>query len=521
MGRSCRIDPVYHCDFSLGLNDTDTREIVDLIVIGGGVNGVGVARDAAGRGLSVVLCEKDDLASHTSSSSTKLIHGGLRYLEHYDFKLVRHSLKEREVLLKSAPHIIWPMRFILPHHSDLRPRWLIRIGLFLYDHLSRREVLPGSRSLKLQSNEYGAPLQDAYTHAFEYADCWVQDARLVILNAIDARERGAHIMTRTACTGIVRESEYWRVTLRNQAGEQNEIHARTLVNAAGPWVENVSRLSSEDDSGYGVRLVKGSHIIVNAMFEHDAAYIFQNGDGRIMFAIPYESVYTLIGTTDVQITSDPGQVEISDQEIRYLCDNANRYFRQQIGPADVVHTYSGVRPLFDDASENASKTTRDYVLHLDDDGPPVVAIYGGKLTTYRKLAEDVLALLAKAYPSGDGEWTESATLPGGDIDVRAYDEFATGCVARYRWLPAAVVRRLARNYGSRIHDLIGEASDINDMGVDFGYGLFEREVEYLIDQEWARDATDVLVRRTKLGLHGGEALHRAVDSWFAGRNMPG
>ena len=464
-----------------------------------------------------MLCEKDDLANHTSSSSTKLIHGGLRYLEHYDFKLVRHSLMEREVLLRSAPHIIWPMRFVLPHHHALRPRWLIRIGLFLYDHLSRRQILPGSRSVNLKNHVAGRALQDRFSHGFEYSDCWVEDARLVILNALDARERGALIRTRTRCTGLVREKNCWRITLTDAKGQAYEVAARAIVNAAGPWVEEVSGLEQGTKSTHGIRLVKGSHIIVPALFDHEFAYIFQNSDGRIMFAIPYESRFTLIGTTDVEIHGDPGAATISDQEISYLCDNANRYFEHQIGAQDVLSTYSGIRPLFDDAAENASKATRDYVLHLDTEGPAAVAVYGGKITTYRKLAEDVMELLSPTLDVEDNPWTADSPLPGGDIAVDGIDAFFELCRQQYSWIDPHLLLRLARNYGTQLSQVLNGASDMADLGEHFGGGLFQREVEYLLEHEWAITADDVLFRRTKLGLHGGPELQHNLKSWLDSR----
>jgi len=504
----------------VGIDSVDSS--ADLLVIGGGVNGVGVARDAAGRGLSVVLCEKDDIANHTSSSSTKLIHGGLRYLEHFDFKLVRHSLKEREVLLRSAPHIIWPMRFVLPHHRALRPRWLIRIGLYLYDHLSKRQILPGSTSIRLRSHPAGNALQDRFSHGFEYSDCWVQDARLVVLCAIDARQRGAQILTRTRCTSLVREPDDWRATLVQSDGEEGELRVRGIVNAAGPWVDEVSGLVKGSTPTHGVRLVKGSHIIVPSLFDHDYAYIFQNSDDRIMFAIPYESRFTLIGTTDVEVEGDPGAATISDSEIQYLCDNANRYFRSQIRPGDVAFTYSGIRPLFDDAARNASKTTRDYVLRLEADGPPLVSVYGGKITTYRRLAEDVMEMLAPALGVADVPWTMRSSLPGGDMEVDGFEAFRDRCLRHYPWADPAMIGRMARNYGTRIDQVLEGASAEADLGTHFGAGLYLREVQYLIDHEWAASVDDILSRRTKLGLHGGQALRDRLQSWFTdNRPLPG
>ncbi|MGB5706582.1 MAG: glycerol-3-phosphate dehydrogenase [Arenicellales bacterium] len=488
---------------------------VDLLVIGGGINGTGVARDAAGRGLSVALCEQDDLAQYTSSSSTKLIHGGLRYLEHYDFKLVRHSLREREVLLRSAPHIIWPMRFILPHHRALRPRWLIRLGLFLYDHLGKRILLPGSNGVDLRKHVSGGVLKPEFTHGFEYSDCWVQDARMVVLNAMDAKERGAVVMTRTRCAGLLRNQDQWEATLElRESSELIKVHARAIVNAAGPWVEQVAGLDPGSQSAHGIRLVKGSHIIVPSLFEHNYAYIFQNKDDRILFAIPYESDFTLLGTTDVEIESDPAQVTVSDEEIDYLCHSANQYFARELTPDDVVAKYAGVRPLFDDAKANASKTTRDYVLHIDNEGPPLVSIYGGKLTTFRRLSEEVMDMLANPLRADSGAWTTTGVLPGGDFDAADYAGFEAECKSRYPWCDKFLVTRLARNYGTRIDHILSRARSMNELGQHFGAGLYQAEVSYLIENELAMSAEDILVRRTKLGLHGGQSLAQSLGDWF-------
>lgn len=496
--------------------DLESSRTVDLLVVGGGVNGAGVARDAAGRGLSVVLCEQGDLAQYTSSSSTKLIHGGLRYLEHFDFKLVHHSLREREVLLHSAPHIIWPLRFILPHHRALRPRWLIRLGLFLYDHLGKRQLLPGSQGVDLRRHESGKALKSEFTHGFEYSDCWVQDARLVVLNAMDARQQGAEIYTRTKCTGLKRDKDHWIADLDSSASEAPAtIYARAIVNAAGPWVEQVAALDSGSQSTHGVRLVKGSHIIVPSLFEHDYAYIFQNKDNRIMFAIPYESAFTLIGTTDVEIQSDPGTAAISGAEIDYLCENANQYFAAKMTPDDVVAHYAGVRPLFDDARKNASKTTRDYVIHLNDLGPPIVSIYGGKLTTFRRLSEEVVNMLAAPLGFKQRAWTSNGVLPGGDFAAADYTGFEHQCFARFPWCERSLIKRFARNYGTRIDQVIGSAGSMEELGKHFGAGLYLREVNYLIKHEFAACADDILTRRTKLGLHGGEQLFRELESWFS------
>ncbi|MGI9302794.1 MAG: glycerol-3-phosphate dehydrogenase, partial [Gammaproteobacteria bacterium] len=467
------------------------RDSVDVLVIGGGINGAGIARDAAGRGLSVVLCEKDDLAQHTSSSSTKLIHGGLRYLEHYDFMLVRHALQEREVLLRSAPHIIRPLRFLLPHHEKLRPRWLIRLGLFLYDNLGGRELLPGSRSVDLRKHTGGDALKPEFTHAFEYSDCWVDDARLVVLNARDACIRGADIFTRTKCIALSRGTNLWRATLRDERnGNTRETQARAIVNASGPWVEQILDLDADSDSEHAVRLVKGSHVVVKQMFAHPYPYIFQHEDGRVIFAIPYERDYTLLGTTDIEIDSDPGRTAIDEEEIAYICNAVNEYFRTPVTPRDVVWSYSGVRPLTDDKSENASKVTRDYTLQLDDDGPPIVSVFGGKITAYRKLSEQVVDMLKRPLHLAAPAWTAGATLPGGDIENADFDTFLGRCRKQYPWLDDVVLQGYARKYGTEIHTLLAGRGAVSELGENFGGGLFECELEYLIRHEWTETAED-------------------------------
>ena len=479
-------------------------DVLDLLVVGGGINGVGIARDAAGRGLKVVAVERRDLASATSSSSTKLIHGGLRYLEYYEFRLVREALSEREVLLESAPHIIWPLRFVLPHERTLRPAWMIQIGLFLYDHLGGRKRLPGSHRVALNQAPYSNGLKPGLETGFEYSDCWVNDARLVVLNALDARERGAEILTRTTCTSARREGDLWRVELRADSGETRTLHAKALVNAAGPWAGEFLSRELGRNTAATLRLVKGSHIVVDRLYEGQHAFILQNADRRIVFTIPYEGRFTLIGTTDVPYEGDPAKTAISPEETQYLCDVVNRYFAKNLSPADVVWTYSGVRPLFDeDGSESASAVSRDYVLDLDDNGgkAPLLNVFGGKITTYRRLSEHALQKLKPFVPAARGDWTRGATLPGGDIANADFETFATEQARRYSWLPAAMVRRLCRAYGTRIARVIGDARGVNDLGRNFGADLTQREVDYLKDQEWAATAEDVLWRRSKLGLH--------------------
>ncbi len=502
-------------------SDTQAPTQVDVLVIGGGVNGAGIARDAVGRGLSVVLCEKDDLAQHTSSASTKLIHGGLRYLEHYDFSLVRHALIEREVLLRNAPHIIWPLRFILPHHRALRPRWMIRLGLFLYDHLGGRKRLPASHGVSLKQHVSGRVLRDEFTHGFEYSDCWVQDARLVVLNALDAKERGGQILTRTQCVGLERRDAHWVATLRDQRNNGvHTIQCRSVVNAGGPWVEKILNLSQRngqgDDTNAGVRLVKGSHIVVPQLFAHEFPYIFQNADDRILFAIPYEHKYTLLGTTDVEIGDEPGPVSIDEAEIDYLCQAANEYFKVPVSPSDVVWTYSGVRPLYDDNAPDASKVTRDYVLKFNADKASIVSVFGGKITTYRRLAEEVVDMLMETLVDGGGNktWTADASLPGGDLPDADFDAFLAACTVQYAFLPSELVLDLARNYGTRIHTMLNGCEALDDMGQAFGPGLYELEVRYLIENEWAETVDDVLWRRTKKGLHAPPETVEALDRFF-------
>lgn len=488
----------------------------DLLIIGGGVNGAGIARDAAGRGLKVLLCEKDDLASHTSSASTKLIHGGLRYLEHYDFALVRKALIEREVLLRAAPHIIWPLRFVLPHHKDLRPSWLIRTGLFLYDHLGGRELLPPTRTVKRSEDPVFAPLKSVFKKGFEYSDCWAEDSRLVVLNAMDASRKGADIRTRTECTALEAVSEHWLATLKS-GGSEERILAKIVINAAGPWVDELGARAGIRKNTRSVRLVRGSHIIVPRMFDDERCFIFQASDDRIIFAIPYESgAYTLIGTTDLPFEGDLDAVQASDEEIRYLCDISNTYFEKQISPSDVVSTYSGVRPLFEDQAENASKVTRDYVLSVDEtDGAKFVSVIGGKITTYRKLAEDVLKIVAQDFSRLGQAWTEEAPLPGGRIVHADFEGFHDECRAKYAWIPDQMLERLAHTHGSELGALLAGASSLEDLGRDYGCGLYQKEVEHFINNEFARTAEDILMRRTKIGLHMPQeqtaALEQAVS----------
>ncbi|MGH8177061.1 MAG: glycerol-3-phosphate dehydrogenase [Steroidobacter sp.] len=478
-------------------------DCVDLLIVGGGVNGAGIARDAAGRGLRVALVEQSDLAAATSSASTKLIHGGLRYLEFFEFRLVREALIERERLLQIAPHIIRPMQFILPHVEGLRPRWQIRAGLFLYDHLGGRRKLPASRSVRLSSGAFGA-LAPKIDHGFAYADCWVDDSRLVVLNAIDAVERGAAIHTQTRFASASVRDGLWVARCENQrSGEILQIRARAIVNTAGPWVEQVLRSLPDVQVDAQVRLVKGSHIVVPRLFQGEHAFMLQNPDGRIVFTIPYEQHYTLIGTTDVPFEGDPAQVRISEDEIAYLCETVNSYFRHGVAPSDVRWTYAGVRPLSDDESDNASKVTRDYRLEVAEstNHPVLLSVFGGKITTYRRLAEMALSKLQPYIGGSEQDWTDRAALPGGDLPRADFDAFLKDVERRWRFLSHDQAHRLARAYGTRIEKILGAAQRMEDLGEQLGAGLTQAEVDYLVANEWAMSADDVLWRRTKLGLH--------------------
>ena len=493
------------------------NERVDLLVIGGGINGAGIARDAAGRGLKVVLVEQSDLASATSSASTKLIHGGLRYLEYGEFRLVREALIERERLLGLAPHIIWPLRFVLPHPPGLRPAWMIRLGLFLYDHLGGKQRLPKSHSVDLTRDPRGAGLDPSITRGYVYSDCWVEDARLVVLNARDAAERGAEILTRTRFLTAEKTGDHWIATIEDVVdGTRRRIEAPIPVNAAGPWVGDVLRQRLGDPEGKSPRLVKGSHIIVPRLFEGEHAYILQNPDKRIVFAIPYEGKFTLVGTTDIPYEADPGQVAIDPDETAYLAETVSRYFKKKVTPADVIWTYSGVRPLYDDAAANASAVTRDYVLDVQGTkGEPVLlSIFGGKITTSRRLAEHALEKLEPFQAAPTKPWTATAPLPGGDLPGADFEAFLAKLQRTRPWLPAELARRLARAYGSRVERILGDATDLAGLGQDFGGGLTQAEVTYLRDQEWARTAEDVLWRRSKLGLHVPAGTRDALRAFF-------
>lgn len=470
----------------------------DILVAGGGINGCGIARDAAGRGFSVVLAEKGDLGGGTSCASTKLIHGGLRYLEHFEFGLVRQALAEREVLWRMAPHIIWPLRFVLPLHQRRRPAWLLRLGLFLYDHLGGRRLLPPTRVLDLRKDAAGEPLRPAFARAFEYSDAWVQDSRLVVLNARDACNRGARILPRTAVTGVRREGGLFRADLRDErTGVQSRVAARLFVNAAGPWADDVRRMLDGPASPRRVRLVQGSHIVVPKLFDHDRGYVFQHADGRIVFAIPFERDFTLIGTTDRDFTGDPASARISAEETDYLCEIAGSYFRRQVTPQDVVWGYSGVRPLHDDRASSAQTATRDYVLERDEAGGGVaIHVIGGKLTTYRRLAEAAMTIAEQALGKRGPAWTADSMLPGGDFPVDGFADLVARLRGQAPEVPTPTLERLARHYGTFALRILGDGS----IGRVFGADLGENEVRHLVEAEWASGADDILWRRTKLGL---------------------
>ena len=496
----------------------------DLFVIGGGINGCGIARDAAGRGLKVGLAEMNDLASAASSSSTKLFHGGLRYLEYFEFRLVREALIEREVLLRNMPHISWPMRFVLPYHSEMRfesttplsrllgallpwlkgrrPSWLIRLGLFLYDHLGGRKILPATRVVNLNQDQTGTPLNDHFHHAFEYSDCWVEDSRLVVLNARDAHLRGADIMTRTKVISAKRQHGLWQIEAKVGDGKKPlYFYAKAMVNAAGPWVENIISQSTNPSPKGQLRLVRGSHIITKKLFDHDHAYFLQGNDGRIIFAIPYEQDFTLIGTTDVDHPNAGEKPVCSEEEQTYLCDFASQYFKTPIRQTDIVATFSGLRPLYNDGTGQASAATRDYVLKLDqENGAPLLNVFGGKITTYRKLAETVLQKLAPFYEGLGKSWTAEAPLPGGDFPHDGVDDLIDQIHQQHPYLPEGLARRMARAYGTDTFTILDGKADVADLGEDFGHGVFAAELNWVMDHEWVMTVEDFIWRRTKLGL---------------------
>lgn len=493
--------------------------VIDVAIIGGGVNGCGIARDAAGRGLSVLLAEQGDLAQATSSSSTKLFHGGLRYLEHYEFRLVREALIERETLLKAMPHIAWPLRFVLPHHKGLRPAWLLRLGLFIYDHLGGRKLLPPTRAVDLRRDPTGAPLKPDFIRAFEYSDCWVEDSRLVVLNARDAADRGAQILTRTRVEEAERVDGLWRLRLRGtEDARTRTVFARALVNAGGPWVQDVIQNRLHRKSADRIRLVRGSHIVTRTLFDHDRAYIFQQTDGRIVFAIPYERDFTLIGTTDADHQGPPSEAVCTPEERDYLLAAVSGYFKDAPTVDDVVWTYSGVRPLYDDGRSSATKATRDYVLKIDRSGAedaPLLNIFGGKITTYRRLAEAAMAKLAPFFPAARGPWTAGVPLPGGDFPVDGVEALIDQLRGEHPYLAPDQARRLVRAYGTDAFAMLAEVESDADLGRDFGAGLREVEVRWLVRREWVRSADDVLWRRSKLGLRIDAARRDALAEFLA------
>ena len=518
-----------------------SAHVFDLFVIGGGINGCGIARDAAGRGLSVALAEMNDLASATSSASTKLFHGGLRYLEYFEINLVRHALAERETLLRAMPHISWPMRFVLPYHPDMRfegstptskilgvvmpwmkgrrPAWLIRFGLFLYDNLGRGQILPGTRTLNLRDSPEGAPLEDRFEKAFEYSDCWIEDSRLVVLNARDAETRGARIMTRAKVTSAESEGDLWTIAVEDgETGESRAFQAKMLINAGGPWVGEIIQQKVHIKTNEGIRLVRGSHIVTKRLYDHEKCYFFQGTDGRIIFAIPYETDFTLIGTTDADHPDPDTKPECTIEEQDYLIDFANQYFKRDIGRKDIVWTYSGVRPLYDDGARSATAATRDYVLTVNETaGAPVLNVFGGKITTYRRLAEDAMDRIVKFFPGTPGKWTAGVALPGGDFEVGAVDRLVDELKADYPFLTQFWARRLFRAYGTEARDILGHTKSAVDLGTDFGATLTEREVVWLMEHEYARRAEDVVWRRNKLGLRLTKEQIAGLDQWMRKR----
>lgn len=516
--------------------DSGGPATVDLFIIGGGINGCAIARDATGRGLAVMVAEQGDLAQATSSASTKLFHGGLRYLEYFEFRLVREALEERETLLVAMPHISWPMRFVLPYHRDMRfegdtptgrlmsrlmpwmkgrrPAWLIRIGLFLYDTLGGRKILPATRTLNLRSDPAGVPLQKKFAHAYEYSDCWIEDSKLVSLSARDAVLRGAKVLTRTRVLSAERRGDLWHVEIEGPDG-RSSVSARALVNAGGPWVEDVIRNVARINSSEGVRLVRGSHIVTRKLFDHDRCYFFQGTDGRIIFAIPYETDFTLIGTTDMDHKGPPGSPVCTDEERDYLCAFASQYFARPVTPADVVWTYSGVRPLYNDGAKSATAATRDYVLSLDDKGAPLLNVFGGKITTHRRLAESAMEKLAPFFPKATGKWTAKVPLPGGDFPHDQVGRLIADLKRAHPYLTDYWAARLVRAYGTEAATLLQGAASAANLGRDFGATLTEREVRWLMTHEFARSAADIVWRRTKLGLRLSPEQIAALDAFMA------
>ncbi|MCD6035685.1 MAG: glpD [Rickettsiales bacterium] len=495
-----------------------SNEPFDIVIVGGGINGVSIARDAAGRGLRVLLCEKGDLASGTSSASSKLIHGGLRYLEHYAFGLVRESLKEREVILRAAPHIVSPLQFILPHMPGIRSTWMVRLGLFLYDHLGARELLPASGAVDLISHEAGAILQHQFVKGFTYSDCWVKDARLVILNAMDAERLGAIICPRTACKSATREEGYWDIELVNEEGQSQHIQAQVLVNATGPWANQFLEETLHTRKEPNFRLVKGSHIIVPRLHTHNSAYMLQNTDKRVIFMLPFEEDFTLIGTTDVEYLGKPEDAVITDAEIQYLCDAVNRYLARPVTPSDVVASYAGVRPLYEKSKKAAAKASRDYSLEWKDfkGTAPLLNVWGGKLTTYRRLGQEATNKIASYLHCQAPDWTHKTPLPGGNIPHGNVAAYAESIRETYPWLPEALARRYVSHYGTFCHKILQEASSLRGLGRDIseGFHLYEAEIAYLKKYEWAKTAEDILKRRTWLGVRVPKSTYQLLEDYL-------
>ena len=491
--------------------------VYDMLVVGAGVNGAGIARDAAGRGLLVALCEKDDIGEGTSSRSGKLVHGGLRYLENYEFRLVREALKEREVLLRMAPHIIWPTRFVLPHEKTLRPAWMVRLGLFLYDHLGGNNSLPGSRSLNFRTAPEGKPLKPEFVKGFEYSDCWVDDARLVLFNVTDAVDRGAHFFAHTRCTGAEREDDVWKIALSSADGDEDfTIRVRSLVNAAGPWVDHILNRAMQYREST-VRLVKGSHLVLPKFYEGTHSYLLQHDDKRVIFVNPYEGDKLLVGTTDIPYDGDPDDVTIDEDEIDYLLRVINHHFREQKTRDDILSTFSGVRPLYDDKNSNASAITRDYVFDVSDNGngqAPLLSVYGGKITTYRRLAEHALERLERYFPAMGKAWTSRYCLPGGDIPDADFERFYDDLRRAFPWLGNDLARHYARSYGTLTYELLAGCQSLNDLGEHFGAEFYEIEARYCLQHEYAHSADDILWRRTKFGLHLSDDQNRYFRQWL-------
>ncbi len=521
------------------MGQLEQQDVIDLFVIGGGINGCGIARDAVGRGLSVELAEMNDLASATSSASTKLFHGGLRYLEYWEVRLVREALIERETLLRAMPHISWPMRFVLPYHKDMRfegntptskllsfvmpwmkgrrPAWLIRLGLFMYDNLGGRKILKGTTSVSLTGTPEGAPLNDRFSKAYEYSDCWIEDSRLVVLNARDAQARGAKINVRTKVLSAAQRDGLWVVTVQDRdSGETREVRAKMLVNAGGPWVEDIIRNAVHIKSADGVRLVRGSHIVTRKLYDHDKCYFFQGEDGRIIFTIPYEGDFTLIGTTDKDHADANEKPVCTEEEAAYLMEFASNYLKTPVTKEDVVWSYSGVRPLYNDGASSATAATRDYVLKVDETtGAPLLNVFGGKITTYRKLAESALEKITPFFDGDRKPWTAGVALPGGDFPVDGVADLTSRLQAAYPFLTPKWAKRLIKAYGTEAFDVVGEATEASDLGRDFGATLTEREIKWLMDKEFARTAEDVVWRRSKLGLRLTQEEIAALDDWMS------